>query len=115
MINQVARDLVHRQIIIDLTIRTLERDRKYIEGFKMREIFDAWFDVKVLELHAELKKVKGDLGKMGAKIQSNKLDGDCTVYTVLEKGRTFDLRYMNIVLKNRCEDEIGLLLGLDKK
>lgn len=115
MINQVARDLVHRQIIIDLTIRTLERDRNYIGDFKMQKVFEAWFDSKVMELHSELKKVKGELGKLGAKIQSNKLDGDCTVYTVLEKGRTFDLRYMNIVLKNRCEDEIGLLLGLDKK
>lgn len=114
MISREVTELTHRQIIIDLTIRTLERDRKFIGSFKMKKVFEAWFDTKVIELHRELKTVKTELGKLGAKIQSNRPDGDFIIYTVIEKGRDFDLKYMNIVLKNRCEDEIGELLGIDK-
>ena len=114
MISRSVTELAHKQIITDLTIRTLERDRQFIGEFKMRRVFEKWFDIMVLSLRSDLKNVKSGLGKLGAKIQSSKIDGDFTIYTVVEKGRTFDLRYMNIALKNKCEDEIGRLLGIVK-
>lgn len=105
-------ELIHRQIIIDLTIRTLERDRKHIADFKMQRAFETWFDTKITELHNELKNTKVELGRNGTKIQSSKPDSDFTVYTVLEKGIVSEKRYANIALKNHCENEIKKLLGL---
>lgn len=115
MISKLATDLAHRQIILDLTIRTLERDRMHIGEFKMQKAFETWFDLKVLELHMDLKAVKAELGRISAKIQAARPDGDFTIYTVVEQRRTFDLRYLNISLKNWTENEVRRLLGLEHK
>ncbi|QCR33103.1 hypothetical protein [Lysinibacillus sp. SGAir0095] len=103
---------IHKQIILDLTIRTLERDRKHIGNFKMQRAFEMWFDSKVNEMYNELKNIKVDLGKNGVKLQGSKLDGDFTVYSVIEKGVVSEKRYSNIALKNHCEVEVKRLLGL---
>jgi len=106
-------ELIHRQIVIDLTIRTLEHDRKHLSHFKMSRAFEMWFDLKIMELHADLKKVKLELGKRGAKVQSHKVEGDFTIFTVVEKGVVSNKNYMNIALKNWCEEETKRLLGLE--
>lgn len=110
--NVKTAELIHRQIIIDLTIRTLEHDRKRIADFKMQRAFEMWFDTKIIELHNELKNTKVELGRNGTNIQSSKPDADFTVYIVLEKGIVSEKRYANIALKNHCENEIKKLLGL---
>lgn len=105
-------ELVHKQIILDLTIRTMERDRKQIDNFKMKKVFEMWFDAKIIELHTYLKNIKTELGRNGVRIQASKTDGDFTIYTVVEKGIVAEKRYSNIALRNHCEEEIKRLLGL---
>ena len=105
--------LIHKQIVMELTIRVLENDRKHLSHFKMSRAFELWFDSKIMELHGELKKVKSELSKRGAKIQSHKVEGDFTIYTVVEKGVVSNKNYMNIALKNWCEEETKRLLGLE--
>lgn len=112
MINREVVELTHKQIIIDLTIRTLERDRKYIGDFKMQRAFDMWFDSQIMKLHNDLKNIKAKLGKNGVKLQGSKPDGDFTVYIIVEKGMVSEKRYSNIALRNHCEVEIKQLLGL---
>lgn len=105
-----ASELAHRQIILDLTIRTLERDRKHIDDFKMQRAFEMWFDEKNMELLSELKNTKAALGRNGAKVQGSKLDGDFAEYTIIEKGIVSEKRYSNIALRNHCDNEVRRLL-----
>lgn len=108
-------EMVHKQIILDLTIRTLERDRKNLENFKMQRPFEMWFATKINELHTELKNTKAKLSRNGAKVQTSKLDGDFTVYIIVERGVVSEKRYMNIALKNWTEEEVKRILGLEFK
>lgn len=113
MISQAANDLAHRQIILDLTIRTLERESKHLDALKMQQAFGLWIDSKIKELHTDLKNVKSELGKIGAKVHPGKSDNGFTIYTVTEQRREFDLKYHNIALKNWTEEEVKRLLGLE--
>ncbi|MBM7607250.1 hypothetical protein JOD29_000487 [Lysinibacillus composti] len=111
--NNDTSKLIHKQIILDLTKRTLERDKKKISGLKMQRAFSFWFDTKIKELHNELNLIKSQLSKLGIKIQAeNKVDDLITEYVILERGSTYTLRYMNVALRNQCEDEVKQLLEL---
>ena len=103
---------IHRQIVLDLTIRTLERDRKYINHLKMHRAFENWYEEKIKELNTELRKTKSDLYKQGAKILTQTVDGDFTIYEILDRGSTYERRYSNIALRNWCEEETKRLLEL---
>jgi len=46
MISTAANNLAHRQIILDLTIRTLERESKHLGELKMQRAFEMWIDEK---------------------------------------------------------------------
>lgn len=110
----VVEEMIHKQIILDLTIRTLERDRKQLTNFKMQRAFELWFDSKILELQNDLKEVKRELGKNGAKLQGEKkLDELLTEYTYICRGIVYTRNYMHIALKNWTEEEVKRLLGLD--
>jgi len=114
--NFEVEEMIHRQIILDLTIRTLERDRNFISELKMQRAFEMWFESKIHELHNELKEVKTRMGKMGAKLQdAKKLDELMTEYTFVVKGNVYKRNYMNIALRNWTEEEVKRLLGLEYK
>lgn len=110
--NNEIGSLVHRQIILDLTIRTLERDREYVKVFKIHFALNEWIEVKIKELKQDLRMVKSQLSKMGVKIQSEKRDGDFTEFFVLERGMLYKKRYFNIALRNWVNEEVKRLLGL---
>jgi len=112
LISQAANNLAHRQIILDLTIRTLERDSKHLGALKMQRAFELLIDAKIKILHSELKNIKGQLGKLGAKVHPGKSENDFTIYTITEQRREFHIKYHNIALKNHCENEIKRVLGL---
>lgn len=107
-------ELIHKCIVNNLAIRTLERDRNYTNGMKMQKAYELWFEAKILELHKELKNIKNQLSKSGVKIQSEtQVDSLVTEYVILDQGTTYTLRYMNIALRNWVEEKVKKLLGLD--
>ncbi|MBB5148675.1 hypothetical protein [Ureibacillus thermosphaericus] len=111
--NSETNNLIHKQIILDLTIRTLERDSKYIKKLKLHYAIEEWISAKIKELQNDLKTVKSQLYKFGVKIQSeNRLDESFTEYIVLERGLKFELKYSNIALRNWVNEEAKRLLGL---
>ena len=111
-----AADLIHKQIVLDLTMRTLERDKKHVTDLKMQRAFELWFETKIKELHTEYKSVKSQLAKNGIKIQAeNKVDELITEYVILERGKTFTRRYMNVALRNWTGEEVKRLLQLPYK
>lgn len=114
MINMEQRKLVHKQIILDLTIRTLERDRKLIDHLKSQIALNAWFEAKIVEAMKDKKKLKSELYKQGIRVENEKREDDfATSYEVLCKGTTEDIRYSNIALRNWTNEEIKRLLGIE--
>ena len=79
----------------------------------MQRAFEMWIDAKIKELHTDLKNIKGELGRLGAKVHPGKSADSFTIYTVTEQRREFDLKYNNIALKNWTEEEVKRLLGLE--
>lgn len=107
-----VQDLIHRHIILELTIRTFKRDSTKLEQLKMYKEFSVWFGVKIKELQQELVNIKSELGKQGVKIQGEKAEDEMTVYTVIVKGRVETRRYFNVALRNWVGEETKRLLGL---
>lgn len=110
--NAAISEKIHKQIILDLTIRTLERERKHLDDLKMKNAFNLWMEAKIKELQQDLRAVKYELGKIGIKVQSEKSDNMFTEYTILERGAVYQKRYSNIVLRNWTDEEVKRLLGL---
>ncbi|BDH62095.1 hypothetical protein MTP04_22250 [Lysinibacillus sp. PLM2] len=107
-------NLIHRHIILDLTMRTLEHERKHLNDLKMKAVFDLWMDAKIKELHEEFKNIKSQLGKQGIKIQEEKrLDENFTQYDILARGMLYERKYANVALHNWCQEELKRLLGLE--
>lgn len=114
MINMEQRKLVHQQIILDLTIRTLERDRKLIDNLKSQIALEAWFEAKIVETMKDKRKLKSELYKQGIRIENEKREDDfATSYEVLCRGTTEVIRYSNIALRNWTNEEIKRLLGIE--
>lgn len=112
--NSEQGELVHKQIILDLTVRTLERDRKLLDSFKSFGAFDMWFENKIKETKQEKLNVKRKLGSMGIRVENEVREDDfITVYEVLYRGATKILRYSNIALRNWTNEEIKRLLNME--
>lgn len=112
--NFQVREQIHRLIILDLTIRTLQRDLQHLNSLKLNRVFKIWMEKQVAELTAEKLQLKKDLYKQGIKIQ-NEIRGDdgFTEYEILDKGKLSNLRYSNIALRNWVDEEVKRLLQLD--
>ena len=76
---------------IDTQIRTLERDRQYIEVFMSQPVMEKFFEQSI-------RKAKDEL---------------ITVYTFVQRGIFENLRYMKYALQNHMMKELERLL--DKK
>lgn len=114
MINMEQHKLVHQQIILDLTIRTLERDRKLIDNLKSKMALNAWFEAKIVEAMKDKKKLKSELYKQGIRVENEKREDDfATSYEVLCRGTIEIIRYSNIALRNWTNEEIQRLLGIE--
>ncbi|SOC27551.1 hypothetical protein SAMN05880501_12316 [Ureibacillus xyleni] len=113
--NAAISEIIHKQIILDLTIRTLERERKHLDDLKMKNAFELWMEAKIKELQQDLRAVKYELGKLGVKVQSEKWDSTFTEYTILERGAVYQKRYSNIALRNWTDEEVKRLLGLEHR
>lgn len=113
MIDFQVSEFIHRQIVVEMTIRTLERDRKHLANLKMQRAFDLWMDLKIKELKELLRKIKYELGKKGVKIKGEQVEGEFINYEILERGKVIERRYSAIALKNWCEEEVKRLVGLE--
>lgn len=115
MSNLALRELWHRQIIIDLTIRTLQRDLNYISSLKTSRVYELWIHTQTKELHEELKKIKQHLSRHDSRLLSEKQNKETnfTEYQFLEKGNLQTLNYSNIALRNWVDEELKRLFNLE--
>lgn len=113
MIDFNAADLIHKNIILDLTKRTLERDLNHLNDIKINRPLALWMEQQIVVVQNELREVKSQLGKNGIKVQAEiRIDKDITEYIILFKGTEHNRRHFNVALKNKVDDEIKRLLNV---
>lgn len=101
MINKINHELAHRFIITELMIRTLERDRKHIDTFKMKLVMEKLLEKAIEDAKSELLGIRNEMGKIGLKLQAeSKIDDTITVYSFVQRGISENVRYSNYALRN---------------
>lgn len=105
-------DDIHRYIVLELFLKTLERDRDHISKLKMKDVFDAWYELKINETFQEFKKLRDFLYKKGCKIEKQKSDDFMTYYFILFRGFDETRSYSNIALRNWVSEEMKRVLGM---
>lgn len=82
-------DKIHRQIVLDLAIKTLIVDQQKIENFKSHFAMTALFENSIQKLQKDLREVKAELGELGIKIEPTpkKQDDLFVIYTAFSAGQ----------------------------
>lgn len=111
-IMQISDD-IHRYIILELFLKTLERDKNHLNGLKMGKILEEWYDLKINETFQEFKKLKDYLYKKGCKIEKHSSDDFMTRYFVLFRGMDETRSYNNFALRNWVTEEMRRVLGME--
>ena len=106
-------DDIHKYIVLELFLKTLEYDRKHLPKLKMVDILEEWYDQKINETFHAFKNVKDKLYKQGCKIEKHGRDEFMTEYFVIFRGMNETRRYGNIALRNWVAQEMRRVLGMD--
>ena len=104
---------IHNYIILDMTLKTLERDRRYIGQLKMAAVFEEWYDLQNKRVFEEMKANRDLLYKAGCKVEKTGADDLVTEYTILFRGHSEIRRYSNIAIRNWVQEEMKRLLGME--
>lgn len=105
-------DDIHKYIVLELFLKTLERDRNHLSQLKMGKIFEEWYDAKINEAFQEFKKMKDFLYKKGCKVEKKTSDDFITEYFILFRGMNETRSYGNIALRNWVSQEMKRVLGM---
>ena len=105
-------DDIHRYIVLEMFLKTLERDRDHLSKLKMKDVFEAWYESKINETFQEFKKLRDFLYKKGCKIDKQKSDEMMTYYFILFRGYDETRSYSNIALRNWVSEEMKRVLGM---
>lgn len=106
-------DDIHRFIILEMFLKTLDRDKLYVSQLKMGKILEEWYDQKSHETFQDLKKLRDYLYKQGCKIEKQRSDEFVTEYFVLFRGVTETRTYTNIAIRNWVSQEMRRVLGME--
>lgn len=106
-------DDIHRYIILELFLKTLERDKNHLPQLKMGKILEEWYDIKINETFQDLKKLRDVLYKKGCKVEKQKSDDFMTGYFILFRGTNETRNYSNIALRNWVSQEMKRVLGME--
>lgn len=105
-------DDIHRYIVLEMFLKTLERDKNHLSQLKMGNVLEEWYDSKINEIFHEFKKMKDSLYKKGCKIDKQKSDDMMTYYFILYRGYEETRSYGNIALRNWVAQEMKRVLGM---
>lgn len=111
-IMKISND-IHRFIILEMFLKTLDRDKQYVAQLKMGKILEEWYDQKCHETFQDLKKLRDYLYKQGCKIEKQRSDEFVTDYFVLFRGVTETRTYTNIAIRNWVTQEMRRVLGME--
>ena len=109
---QISDD-IHRYIVLELFLKTLDRDRTHLSELKMNRILGEWYDLKINDTFQELKKLRDYLYKKGCKVEKKNSDDFMTYYFILFRGTDETRSYANFALRNWVEEEMKRVLGME--
>ncbi|MBU0904275.1 hypothetical protein [Paenisporosarcina quisquiliarum] len=109
-----AESLPHfeNMIYLPMVLTVLERDREIVEKgpFKLKRPYVAMIDQAVKEAQRELKDTKLYLRQKNMKIIRGNRDDTFTEYVFFYGGYEEHRRYLNVRLRNRVEELLGVYL-----
>lgn len=103
-------DLEHFEnlIYLPMLLTILSRDREQLSGVKLSKPYYYLIDNAIKEIQKDLQKSNGYAQKHNMKLIQGKTDDTFTGYIFMYKGYEDARSYLNVRLRNRTEELIGL-------
>lgn len=112
MLKHHERDEVHYCIVLDLAIRSLERDYATLEMLKMAKIYVQYVDGMLKPLRQDYHRLKNKLKRHKIRIVGWKpLDHTFIQYTIATSGEDVELLYAKQALHYAVEQELMKRIG----
>ena len=101
-------------IYLPMLLIILERDRESIEKgpFKLKGPYVKLIDEAMKHAREELKETKLYLRRHSMKVIRNKTDDTFTEYLFIHDGYEDSRRYLNVRLRNRTEELLGIYIAM---
>lgn len=104
MINPGQRQLVHKFLLLDLAVKSLQVDYLKVEHFKLKKVFIPFMDSLLKDLRNECFELKRQLAQQRIRIVGwTKVDEYFSDVKIATSGNDVDLRYANQALKTKVE------------
>jgi len=104
MINPEQRQLVHKFLLLELAVKSLQVDYLKVEQFKLKKVFIPFMDLILKDLRTECFDLKRQLGQQRIRIVGwTKVDEYFSDVKIATSGNDVDLRYANQALKSKVE------------
>lgn len=104
MLTFEQRDLLHRFVIHDMAVQSLQRDYKVIENLKMSNVYLPMLDKLIKEISNDYYNLKRLLAKDKIKVVSwEQVDEYFSDLTITTPGEDEVLRYAKQALKTQVE------------
>jgi len=104
MINPEQRQIVHKFLLLELAVKSLQVDYLKVEQFKLKKVFIPFMDSILKDLRNECFDLKRQLGQQRIRIVGwTKVDEYFSDVKIATSGNDVDLRYANQALKSKVE------------
>ncbi|MGE7692276.1 aconitate hydratase [Lysinibacillus sp. NPDC097214] len=104
MIKADERQLLHKYLLLELAVKSLQSDYKKVEKFKMKSVFLPLMDTLLKDLRQELFKLKRQLTQLRIRVVGwQTVDDYFSDVQVATAGDDVVLRYANQALKTQVE------------
>ncbi len=108
MINSEQRQLVHKFLLLELAVKSLQIDYLKIEQFKLKNVFIPLMDSLLKDLRKECFDLKRQLAQQKIRFVSwSKIDEYFSDAKIATAGNDVELRYANQALKSKVENLIN--------
>ena len=106
-----------KMIYLPMVLTILERDREIVAKgpFKLKRPYVLIIEQAIKEAQKDLKGTKLFLRERNMKVIRGKHDDTFTEYVFFHGGYEEHRRYLNVRLRNRVEELIGIYLSTEKK
>ncbi|MER2171371.1 MAG: aconitate hydratase [Psychrobacillus psychrodurans] len=104
MIKAEERQLLHKYLLIDLAVKSLQIDYQKAEQFKMKVVFLPFIDTLIKDLRKEYIELKNQLAQQRIRVvEWRTVDEYFSDVQVATAGNDIVLRYANQALKTQVE------------
>lgn len=104
MINPEQRQLVHKFLLLELAVKSLQIDYLKTEQFKLKNVFLPIMDSLLKDLRKDCFDLKRQLAQQKIRIVGwTKIDEYFSDVKIATAGNDVDLRYANQALKTKVE------------